>query len=213
MGEGSYEPMNVYMSKDGQIVLLGKANSIEVTKESVYPVHGMIEGSEAEPMNLTYLGTTSSLDTIIKLDEFNIDFLLEIGTPLVHKTDCRFILGTLFEDGFSYDYGDADDLIEFLSILLRGCARGHRDIFLFYWVLGNYYELKVELLDGSDYHTHDGLKSITLDGHAVTPTALMLFKVVNFLSVYKGDTELILDGARVRLKVCKIESKEEEEDN
>lgn len=213
MGEGSYEPMNVYISENGQTILLGKANSIEVTKESVYPVHGMIEGSEAEPMNLTYLGTTSSLDIIMELDEFNIDFLLEIGAPLVHKTDYRFVLGTQFENGFCWDYGDADDLIEFLSLLLRGCARGHRDIFLFYWVLGNFYELKVELLDGSDYHAYDDLKSITLDGHTVTPTASMLFRVVNFLCMYEANTELVLDGARVRLKVCKIGPKEEEEDN
>lgn len=213
MGEGSYEPMNVYISENGQTILLGKANSIEVTKESVCPVHGMIEGSEAELMNLTYLGTTSSLDIIMKLDEFNIDFLLEIGAPLVHKTDYRFVLGTQFENGFCWDYGDADDLIEFLSLLLRGCARGHRDIFLFYWVLGNFYELKVELLDGSDYHANDGLKSITLDGHTVTPAALMLFKVVNFLCMYEADTELVLDGARVRLRVSKIENNNERDEN
>lgn len=209
MGEGSYEPMNVYMSKDGQIVLLGKANSIEVTKESVRPVHGMIGENEAEPMNLTYLGTTSSLDIIMELDEFNADLLLKVGTPQMREVDYRFVLGTQVESGFSWDYGDADDLIEFLSLLLRG----HGDIFLFYWVLGNYYELEVELLDGSDYHAYDGLKSISLDGHVVTPTAPMLFRVVNFLCMCKADTELVLDGARVRLRVSKIESSNEKDES
>lgn len=206
MGEGSNMPMNVYISKDGQPVLFGKANSIEITEESVCPVQGTIKGNEVELMNLSYLGTTSSLTIDMELDEFNADLLLEVGTPQMREVDYRFVLGTQFENGFSWDYGGADDLIEFLSLLLRG----HGNIFLFYWVLGNYYELKVELLNGSDYHAYDDLKSITLDGHTVTPTASMLFRVVNFLCMYEADTELVLDGARVRLKVCKIVSKEEE---
>lgn len=206
MGEGSNMPMNVYISKDGQPVLFGKANSIEITEESVCPVQGTIKGNEVELMNLSYLGTTSSLTIDMELDEFNADLLLEVGTPQMREVDYRFVLGTQFENGFSWDYGGADDLIEFLSLLLRG----HGNIFLFYWVLGNYYELKVELLNWSDYHAYDDLKSITLDGHTVTPTASMLFRVVNFLCMYEADTELVLDGARVRLKVCKIVSKEEE---
>lgn len=206
MGEGSNMPMNVYIFKDGQPVLFGKANSIEITEESVCPVQGTIKGNEVELMNLSYLGTTSSLTIDMELDEFNADLLLEVGTPQMREVDYRFVLGTQFENGFSWDYGGADDLIEFLSLLLRG----HGNIFLFYWVLGNYYELKVELLNGSDYHAYDDLKSITLDGHTVTPTASMLFRVVNFLCMYEADTELVLDGARVRLKVCKIVSKEEE---
>lgn len=206
MGEGNNKPMNVYVSKDGQLVLFGKANSIEITEESVCPVQGTIKGNEVELMNLSYLGTTSSLTIDMELDEFNADLLLEVGTPQMREVDYRFVLGTQFENGFSWDYGGADDLIEFLSLLLRG----HGNIFLFYWVLSNYYELKVELLDGSDYHTYDDLKSITLDGYTVTPTASMLFRVVNFLCMYEADTELVLDGARVRLKVCKIVSKEEE---
>ena len=204
MGEGSNTPMNVYISKDGQLVLFGKADSIEITEESVCPVQGTIKGNEVELMNLTYLGTTSSLTIDMELDEFNADLLLEVCTPQMREVDYRFVLGTQFENGFSWDYGGADDLIEFLSLLLRG----HGDIFLFYWVLGNYYELKVELLDGSDYHTHDGLKSISLDGHVVTPTAPMLFRVVNFLCMYEADTELVLDGARVRLRVSRIGSNE-----
>lgn len=206
MGEGNNKPMNVYISKDGQLVLFGKADSIEITEESVCPVQGTIKGNEVELMNLSYLGTTSSLTIDMELDEFNADLLLEVGTPQMREVDYRFVLGTQFENGFSWDYGDADDLIEFLSLLLRG----HGNIFLFYWVLGNYYELKMELLNGSDYHAYDDLKSITLDGHVVTPTASMLFRVVNFLCMYEADTELVLDGARVRLKVCKIVSKEEE---
>lgn len=206
MGEGSNMPMNVYISKDGQPVLFGKANSIEITEESVCPVQGTIKGNEVELMNLSYLGTTSSLTIDMELDEFNADLLLEVGTPQMREVDYRFVLGTQFENGFSWDYGGADDLIEFLSLLLRG----HGNIFLFYWVLGNYYELKMELLNGSDYHAYDDLKSITLDGHTVTPTASMLFRVVNFLCMHEADTELVLDGARVRLKVCKIVSKEEE---
>lgn len=207
MGEGSNTPMNVYISKDGQSVLLGKADSIEITEESVCPVQGTIKGNEVELMNLTYLGTTSSLTIDMKFDEFNADLLLEVGTPQMREVDYRFVLGTQVENGFSWDYGGADDLIEFLSLLLRG----HGDIFLFYWVLGDYYELEVELLDGSDYHAHDGLKSISLDGHIVTPTAPMLFRVVNLLCMYEADTELVLDGARVRLKVCKIGSNESNE--
>ena len=206
MGEGNNKPMNVYISKDGQPVLFGKANSIEIIEESVCPVQGTIKGNEVELMNLSYLGTTSSLTIDMELDEFNADLLLEVGTPQMREVDYRFVLGTQFENGFSWDYGGADDLIEFLSLLLRG----HGNIFLFYWVLGNYYELKVELLNGSDYHAYDDLKSITLDGHTVTPTASMLFRVVNFLCMHEADTELVLDGARVRLKVCKIVSKEEE---
>ena len=207
MGEGSNTPMNVYISKDGQSVLLGKADSIEITEESVCPVQGTIKGNEVELMNLTYLDTTSSLTIDRKLDEFNADLLLEVGTPQMREVDYRFVLGTQVENGFSWDYGGADDLIEFLSLLLRG----HENIFLFYWVLSNYYELEVELLDGSDYHAHDGLKSISLDGHVVTPTAPMLFRVVNFLCMYEADTELVLDGARVRLRVSKIESNESNE--
>ena len=207
MGEGSNTPMNVYISKDGQSVLFGKADSIEITEESVCPVQGTIKGNEVELMNLTYLGTTSSLTIDMELDEFNADLLLEVGTPQMREVDYRFVLGTQVENGFSWDYGGADDLIEFLSLLLRG----HENIFLFYWVLGNYYELKVELLDGSDYHAHDGLKSISLDSHVVTPTAPMLFRVVNFLCMGEADTELVLDGARVRLKVCKIGSNESNE--
>lgn len=207
MGEGSNMPMNVYISKDGQSVLFGKANSIEITEESVCPVQGTIKGNEVELMNLSYLGTTSSLTINMELDEFNADLLLEVGTPQMREVDYRFVLGTQFENGFSWDYGDADDLIEFLSLLLRG----HGNIFLFYWVLGNYYELKVELLNGSDYYAYDDLKSITLDGHTVTPTASMLFRVVNFLCMYEADIELVLDGARVRLKVCKIGSNESNE--
>ena len=207
MGEGSNIPMNVYISKDRQSVLLCKADSIEITEESVCPVQGMIKGNEVELINLSYLGTTSSLTIDMKFDEFNADLLLEVGTPQMREADYRFVLGTQFENGFSWDYGDADDLIELLSILLRG----HGDIFLFYWVLGNYYELEVELLDGSDYHTHNGLKSISLDGHVVTPTAPMLFRVVNLLCMYEADTELVLDGARVRLRVSKIGSNESNE--
>ena len=207
MGEGSNTPMNVYISKDGQSVLFGKADSIEITEESVCPVQGTIKGNEVELKNLSYLGTASSLTIDMELDEFNADLLLEVGTPQMREVDYRFVLGTQVENGFSWDYGGADDLIEFLSLLLRG----HENIFLFYWVLSNYYELKVELLDGSDYHAHDGLKSISLDGHVVTPTAPMLFRVVNFLCMYEADTELVLDGARVRLKVCKIGSNESNE--
>lgn len=213
MGEGSNTPMNVYISKDGQSVLFGKADSIEITEESVCPVQGMVKGNEVELTNLSHLGTTSSLTIDMELDEFNADLLLEVVTPQMREVDYRFVLGTQVENGFSWDYGDADDLIEFLSLLLRGQKCRHKDTFLFYWVLGNYYELKVELLDGSDYHAYDGLKSISLDGHVVTPTVPMLFRVVNFLCMCKADTELVLDGARVRLKVCKIVSKEEEEDN
>ena len=207
MGEGSNMPMNVYISKDGQLVLFGKADSIEITEELVCPVQGTIKGNEVELMNLSYLGTTSSLTIDMELDEFNADLLLEVGTPQMREVDYRFVLGTQFENGFGWDYGGADDLIEFLSLLLRG----HGNIFLFYWVLGNYYELKVELLNGSDYHAYDDLKSITLDGHTVTPTASMLFRVVNLLCMYEADTELVLDGARVRLKVCKIGSNESNE--
>ena len=207
MGEGSNTPMNVYISKDGQSVLLGKADSIEITEESVCPVQETIKGNEVELMNLSYLGTTSSLTIDMKFDEFNADLLLEVGTPQMREVDYRFVLGTQVENGFSWDYGGANDLIEFLSLLLRG----HENIFLFYWVLSNYYELEVELLDGSDYHAHDGLKSISLDGHVVTPTAPMLFRVVNLLCMYEADTELVLDGARVRLRVSKIESNESNE--
>lgn len=207
MGEGSNTPMNVYISKDGQLVLFGKADSIEITEESVCPVQGTIKGNEVELMNLSYLGTTSSFTIDMELDEFNADLLLEVGTPQMREVDYRFVLGTQFENGFSWDYGGADDLIEFLSLLLRE----HENIFLFYWVLGNYYELEVELLDGSDYHAHDGLKSISLDGHVVTPTAQMLFRVVNLLCMYEADTELVLDGARVRLRVSKIGSNESNE--
>lgn len=207
MGEGSNTPMNVYISKDGQLVLFGKADSIEITEESVCPVQGTIKGNEVELMNLSYLGTTSSFTIDMELDEFNADLLLEVGTPQMREVDYRFVLGTQFENGFSWDYGGADDLIEFLSLLLRE----HENIFLFYWVLGNYYELKVELLDGSDYHAHDGLKSILLDGHVVTPTAQMLFRVVNLLCMGEVDTELVLDGARVRLRVSKIGSNESNE--
>ena len=46
MGEGSNTPMNVYISKDGQSVLLGKADSIEITGESVCPVQVTIKGNE-----------------------------------------------------------------------------------------------------------------------------------------------------------------------
>lgn len=202
MGEGSNTPMNVYISKDGQSVLLGKANSIEITEESVCPVQVTIKGNEVELTNLSHLSTTSSLTIDMGLYEFNADLLLEVVTPQMREADYRFVLGTQVENGFSWDYGDADDLIEFLSLLLRG----HGDIFLFYWVLGNYYELEVELLDGSDYHAYDGLKSISLDGHVVTPTAPMLFRIVNFLCMCKADTELVLDGARVRLRVNKMVS-------
>lgn len=213
MGEDSNMPMNVYISKDGQPVLFGKANSIEITEESVCPVQGTIKGNEVELMNLSYLGTTSSFTIDMELDGFKstADLFLEIVTPQMREVDYRFVLGTQFENGFSWDYGGADDLIEFLSLLLRGHVRGHEDIFLFYWVLGNYYELKVELLDGSDYHTYDDLKSITLDGHIVTPTAPMLFRVVNFLCMHEADTELVLDGARVRLRVSRIGSNENNE--
>ena len=207
MGEGSNTQMNVYISKDGQSVLLGKADSIEITEESVCPVQVIIKGNEVELMDLSYLGTTSSLTIDMELDEFNADLLLEVCTPQMREVDYRFVLGTLSENEFSWDYGGADDLIELLSILLRR----HENIFLFYWVLGNYYELKVELLDGSDYHTHNGLKSISLDGHVVTPTAPMLFRVVNLLCMYEADTELVLDGARVRLRVSKIGSNESNE--
>lgn len=214
MGEGSNTPMNVYISKDGKMVLLGNGIvefGTEVSySEADYPVKGMDgKGNEVELTNLSHLGTTSSLTINMELDEFNADLFLEVATPQMREVDYRFVLGTQFENWFSWDYGDADDLIEFLSLLLRG----HENIFLFYWVLGNYYELKVELLDGSDYHAYDGLKSISLDGHVVTPTAPMLFRVVNFLRMGEVDTELVLDGARVRLKVCKIAPKEEEEDN
>lgn len=207
MGEGNNTPMNVYISKDGQSVLLGKADSIEITEESVCPVQVTIKGNEVELTNLSHLGTTSSLTIDMELDEFNADLLLEVATPQLCEVDYRFVLGTQVENWFSWDYGDADDLIEFLSLLLRG----HGDIFLFYWVLGNYYELEVELLDGSDYHAYDGLKSISLDGHVVTPTAQMLFRVVNLLCMCKADTELVLDGARVRLRVSKIGSNESNE--
>lgn len=209
MGEGSNTPINVYISKDGQSVLLGKADSIEITEESVCPVQGTIKGNEVELMNLSYLGTTSSLTINMEFDEFNADLLLEVCTPKMREADYRFVLGTLFENEFSWDCGGADDLIEFLSLLLRG----HENIFLFYWVLGNYYELEVELLDGSDYHAYDGLKSISLDGHVVTPTAPMLFRVVNFLCKCKADTELVLDGARVRLRVSKMGSNESNEND
>ena len=208
MGEDSNTPMNVYISKDGQMVLLCKADSIEITEESVCPVQGTIKGNEVKLMDLSYLCTTSSLTIDMELDEFNADLLLKVGTPQMCETDYRFVLGTQVENGFSWDYGGADDLIEFLRLLLRG----HGDIFLFYWVLGNYYELEVELLDGSDYHTYNGLKSISLDGHVVTPTAPMLFRVVNLLCMYEADTELVLDGARVRLRVSKIGSNESKED-
>ena len=208
MGEGSNTPMNVYISKDGQSVLLGKADSIEITKESVYPVQGTIKGNEVELTNLSHLGTTSSLTLNMELDEFNADLFLEVATPQMREVDYRFVLGTLFENEFSWYYGSADDLIELLSLLLRG----NENIFLFYWVLCNYYELKVELLDGSDYHAYDGLKSISLDGHVVTPTAQMLFRIVNLLCTYEADTELVLDGARVRLRVSRIGSNESKED-
>ena len=207
MGEGSNTPMNVYVSKDRQLVLFGKADSIEITEESVCPVQGTIKGNEVELMDLTYLGTTSSLTIDIELDEFNADLLLEVCTPQMREADYRFVLGTLSENEFSWDYGGTDDLIELLSILLRR----HENIFLFYWVLGNYYELEVELLDGSNYHAHDGLKSISLDGHVVTPTAPMLFRVVNLLCMYEADTELVLDGARVRLRVSRMGSNESNE--
>ena len=207
MGEGSNTPMNVYISKDGQTVLLGKADSIEITEESVCPVQGTIKGNEVKLMDLSYLGTTSSLTIDMELDEFNADLLLEVSTPQMREVDYRFVLGTLSKNELSWYYGGADDLIEFLSLLLRG----HENIFLFYWMLSNYYELKVELLDGSDYHAHDGLKSISLDGHVVTPTALMLFRVVNLLCMYEADTELVLDGAQVRLRVSKIGSNESNE--
>ena len=208
MGEGSNTPMNVYVSKDGQLVLFGKADSIEITEESVCPVQGTIKGNEVELMSLTYLDTTSSLTIDMELVEFNADLLLEVGTPQMREADYRFVLGTQVENGFSWDYGGADDLIEFLSLLLRG----HENIFLFYWVLGNYYELEMELLDGSDYHAHDGLKSISLDGCVVTPTAQMLFRVVNLLCMGEIDTELVLDGARVRLRVSRMGSNESKED-
>ena len=207
MGEGSNTPMNVYISKDGQSVLLSKADSIEITEESVCPVQGTIKGNEVELMDLSYLGTTSSLTINMELDEFNADLFLEVATPQMREVDYRFVLGILFENERSWYYGGANDLIEFLSLLLRG----HENIFLFYWVLSNYYELEVELLDGSDYHAHDGLKSISLDGHVVTPTAPMLFRVVNLLCMYEADTELVLDGARVRLRVSKIGSNESNE--
>lgn len=207
MGEGSNTPMNVYISKDGQSVLLGKADSIEITEESVCPVQVTIKGNEVELTNLSHLGTTSSLTIDMELDEFNVDLFLEVATPQMREADYRFVLGILFENERSWYYGGADDLIEFLSLLLGR----NENIFLFYWVLGNYYELKVELLDGSDYHAHDGLKSISLDGHVVTPTAPMLFRVVNLLCMGEVDTELVLDGARVRLKVCKIGSNESKE--
>ena len=204
MGEGSNTPMNVYISKDGQSVLLGKADSIEITQKSVCPVQGTIKGNEVELMNLTHLGTTFSLTINMEPDEFNADLFLEVATPQMREVDYRFVLGTLFENEFSWDYGSADDLIELLSILLRG----NENIFLFYWVLGNYYELKVELLDGSNYHAHDGLKSISLDGCVVTPTAQMLFRVVNLLCMGEINTELVLDGARVRLRVSRMGSNE-----
>ena len=207
MGEGSNTPMNVYISKDGQSVLLGKADSIEITQESVRPVQGTIKGNEVEPMNLSYLGTTSSLTIDMEFDEFNADLLLEVGTPQMREVDYRFVLGTLFENELSWYYGGADDLIEFLSLLLRE----NENIFLFYWVLSNYYELEVELLDGSNYHAHDGLKSISLDGCVVTPTAQMLFRVVNLLCMGEINTELVLDGARVRLRVSRIGSNESNE--
>lgn len=216
MGEGSNTPMNVYISKDGQMVLVGNG-IVEFGTEASYSeadcsVKGMDgKGNEVKLMNLTYLGTTSSLTINMEFDEFNADLLLEVGTPQMREADYRFVLGTQVENGFSWDYGDADDLIEFLSLLLRGQKCGHENIFLFYWVLGNYYELKVDLLDGSDYHAHDGLKSISLDGHVVTPTAPMLFRVVNFLCMGKADTELVLDGARVRLRVSRIGSNESNE--
>lgn len=214
MGEGNNTPMNVYISKDGQMILVGNGivefDTEAGYSEADYSVKGMDgKGNEVELTNLSHLGTTSSLTINMELDEFNADLFLEVVTPQMREVDYRFVLGTLFENEFSWDYGGADDLIEFLSLLLRG----HENTSLFYWVLGNYYELKVELLDGSDYHAHDGLKSISLDGHVVTPTAPMLFRVVNFLCMCKADTELVLDGARVRLKVCKIVPKEEEEDN
>ena len=127
--------MNVYISKDGQSALFGKADSIEITEESVCPVQGMVKGNEVELMNLTYLGTTSSLTIDMELDEFNADLLLEVVTPQMREVDYRFVLGTQVENGFSWDYGDADDLIEFLSLLLRGQKCRHKDTFLFYWVL------------------------------------------------------------------------------
>lgn len=209
MGEGSNMPVNVYISKDGQMALVGNGIVEFGTEagysEADYSVKGMDgKGNEIELTNLSHLGTTSSLTINMELDEFNADLLLEVGTPQMREADYRFVLDTLVENEFSWDYGDADDLIEFLSLLLRG----HENIFLFYWVLGNYYELKVELLDGSDYHAHDGLKSISLDGHVVTPTAPMLFRVVNFLCMCKADTELVLDGARVRLRVSRLGSNE-----
>ena len=214
MGEGSNTLMNVYISKDGQMVLVGNG-IVEFGTEASYSeadcsVKGMDgKGNEIELTNLSHLGTTSSLTINMELDEFNADLLLEVATPQMREADYRFVLGTLSENEFSWDYGGADDLIELLSLLLRG----NKNIFLFYWVLGNYYELKVELLDGSDYHAHDGLKSILLDGHVVTPTAPMLFRVVNFLCMDEADTELVLDGARVRLRVSKIGSNESNEND
>ena len=133
--------MNVYISKDGQSALFGKADSIEITEESVCPVQGMVKGNEVELMNLTYLGTTSSLTIDMELDEFNADLLLEVVTPQMREVDYRFVLGTQVENGFSWDYGDADDLIEFLSLLLRGQKCRHKDTFLFYWVLSGGSEL------------------------------------------------------------------------
>lgn len=102
MGEGSNTPMNVYISKDGQSVLLGKADSIKITEESVCPVQGTIKGNEVELMNLSYLGTTSSLTINMELDEFNADLLLEVCTPQMREVDYRFVLGTLFENEFSW---------------------------------------------------------------------------------------------------------------
>lgn len=208
MGEGSNELVNVYISKDGQKVLLGKAKSIEFTKEAAYPMKGI--GEKGEKAELASYLNSSPLTIDLELTQYNLDFFLTIGTPLMREEDYHFILGTQFKNEFSWDYGGADDLIEFLSLLLRGESHKHGTVFLFYWALGNYYELKVELLNGANYHAYDGLNSITLDGYAVTPTAPMLFKVVNFLCMYKANTELVLDGARVKLKVCKIESKEED---
>ena len=56
MGEGSNIPMNVYISKDRQSVLLCKADSIEITEESVCPVQGTIKGNEVELNELVLFG-------------------------------------------------------------------------------------------------------------------------------------------------------------
>lgn len=199
MGEDSNKPMNVYISEGGQTVLLGKVSSIEISNEEIYPT------------NLSYLNPAPSLTFDVELAQFNLDFFLTIGTPLMREEDYQFKFGPIIDDDvFRWRCGDADDLIELLSSLLSWYIHGNRDGFLFYWVFDNLYQLKLELLDGSDYHAHDCLESITLDGHTVTPTALMLFRVVNFLCMYKADTELVLDGARVRLTVERFDCDEEE---